>query len=66
MDEQLGVICADINIEFMPGFGPEDFMYVPGGLIPVVVRYGMGIPDVILEGYGQVIGMFDGGTCAWD
>jgi len=50
----------------MPGFGPEDFMYVPGGLIPVVVRYGMGIPDVILEGYGQVIGMFDGGTCAWD
>ena len=66
VDEQLGVLCADMEIEFMPGFGPEDFIYIPGAPIPLVVRRGMDVPQNVWHGsgyieYTQVIGVFDGG-----
>jgi len=37
MDEHLGVTCDDIEIEFAPGFGPEDFVFVAGAPVPMVV-----------------------------
>jgi len=40
MDEHLGVACDDIEIEFALGFGPEDFVYVPGRPVPMLIsRY---------------------------
>jgi len=62
VDEQLGVRCTNIEIEFVPGFGPEDFVYVPGYPIPMIARQGMAEDNVYFhEAYGQVIGFFDGG-----
>ncbi|MCL2363906.1 MAG: hypothetical protein FWC71_04500 [Defluviitaleaceae bacterium] len=37
MDEHLGVACDDIEIEFAPGFGPEDFIFVSGQPVPMIV-----------------------------
>ena len=62
VDEQLGVICADMEIEFLPGFGPEDFVYVPGASVPFVIRRTMEEPTLHFEDWsGHVIGVFDGG-----
>ena len=61
VDEQLGVLCDDMEIEFMPGFGLGDFVYMPGGPVPIVVRRGT---EALHEFGGtdvQIIGVFDGG-----
>jgi len=61
VDEQLGVICVDMELEFMPGFGPEDFVYVTGERVPLVVRRDTEEPTTFFGGYTQVIAVFDGG-----
>ena len=62
VDEQLGMLCADMEIEFMPGFGPEDFVYIPGESVPLVVRRTMKEPTLYFNNWrGHVIGVFDGG-----
>jgi len=60
VDEQLGVICDDIKIEFLPGFGFEDFVYTYP--IPMIVRRNMDESTIhFADVYGQIIGVFDGG-----
>ena len=60
VDEQLGVICDDIEIEFLPGFGPEDFIYAYP--IPMIIRRTMDdLATHFADTRGQVIGVFDGG-----
>jgi len=65
IDEQLGVLCDDIEIEFLPGFSFENFVYTPGEPIPMVIRRGMYEPTVMGDGtdyvYARVIGFFGGG-----
>jgi len=62
VDEQLGVTCTDMEIEFMPGFGPEDFVYVIGQPIPMIIRREIDEPSLhFANSHGQVIGVFDGG-----
>ena len=58
-DEQLGAICEDMEIEFMPGFSAEDFVFTEDAPISVVVRRGMA--EALEIGGAQVIGVFDGG-----
>jgi len=59
-DEQLGVICDDMAITFIPGFGAEDFTYTQDGSIPVIVRRGMEeINELPFD--ARIIGAFDGG-----
>ncbi|MCL2203710.1 MAG: hypothetical protein FWB88_07205 [Defluviitaleaceae bacterium] len=69
-DEQLGVICDDMTIDFLPGFGEADFAVKPDMPIPVVIRRALAeegnipldAPFIILyEVVAQVIGVFDGG-----
>jgi len=61
VDEQLGVICSDMEIEFMPGFGPYNFVNIPDAPTPLVIRRGMFVPDYLAGKKVQVIGVFDGG-----
>ena len=61
-DEQLGVICDDMEIEFLPGFGFDDFVYTSNGLIPMIIQRWNDDPVYkIGDRYTQVIGVFDGG-----
>ena len=38
IDEQLGVACEDLTITFLPGFAMEDFAYIPGEPVPLLLR----------------------------
>jgi len=68
-DEQLGVICDDMEIEFMPGFSAEDFVYSPDTPIPLILRRYMpeewelplDEPFPFFLSTAQIIGVFDGG-----
>jgi len=74
-DEQLGVICANMELEFMEGFGFDDFVFSADEIVPLVVRREMAeeIAEAVAQGYveeifqfmmfpeAQIIGVFDGG-----
>jgi len=36
-DEQMGFFCEDMVLQFAPGFGPEDFVFVRGEPTPVLI-----------------------------
>ncbi|MCL2500171.1 MAG: ABC transporter permease [Defluviitaleaceae bacterium] len=38
LDEQLGIFCDDIVIEYSPGFGAEDFVFTPDMPTPIFVQ----------------------------
>jgi hypothetical protein len=38
LDEQLGIFCDDIEIEYAPGFGAEDFVFTQGLPTPIFVQ----------------------------
>ena len=46
IDEQLGIICADMEIEFFGDFSLENFAFVPGDPIPLIIRRGMYTSDI--------------------
>ncbi|MCL2603180.1 MAG: FtsX-like permease family protein [Defluviitaleaceae bacterium] len=54
LDEQLGIFCDDLTIEFAPGFGEEDFVFVQGKPTPVLIsresleRYDSELGEIII------------------
>jgi hypothetical protein len=54
LDGILGIFCDDIEIEFAPGFGAEDFTFVPGIPTPVIAQreyleeHGVALGDAII------------------
>jgi len=62
IDEQFGILCDNMEIEFLPGFCSENFVYIPGEPAPVIIPRSMEYPRLEFSfGEMQIIGVFDGG-----
>ena len=60
LDEQLGVLGDDLEIEFAPGFSGADFVFAAERPVPIVIRrstmYDMGLA------LGDIVGLYDTAT----
>jgi len=52
-EEQLGIVCDDMEIEFLYDFSQEDFVYIPGEPVPMIIRRDMYEAYIELDDYSD-------------